>query len=463
MQPYEREMKGIKLLQERSASVTEAHRNIGNDLEHLKRQLQNMDAQDFESPEFAALRRGRLDAAHLEVPLPAVAPDTVYAEAERCLPGGMDLRDILSAEDFEEAHNRVDRRVLDFNRRHSLDAWDYAIAGSCGLFAAMLDLLCVAAPVSSGRTAFSQPLDGIFNRACQKTFNAIFPPEYSAELSKAFVIGAPDSSTQRQLLRVPEQAFGPLSHRFRSLAHDPVLGFFFGVRDMLHNTCTMVDNGRIVSLPSAQAPVQVQGVFQGLGRMLGHLASDFNAPSAGGNRGMGLPAPFMGLLSMFDIPFPDSEFGRLLSDVQGTQGMYLRGYDLRHFIVTSIPLAIMEVMLRTTYAVKQVKTGQAGFAETLKDTLPVRMHPRFRMITTLAYGTFCAVNAGKVHVTQNMLQANYAAWMGLTWNSFHALKWALLDRPLALWDDVAAIEIAELESLVQKLDALEARAAFLPI
>lgn len=80
----------------------------------------------------------------------------------------------------------------------------------------------------------------------------------------------------------------------------------------------------------------------------------------------------------------------------------------------------------------------------------------------LAYGTSSAVNAGKMYVTGNILNASYASWMGLAWNGFHALKWALLDKQLKLWGEVEAKEIAQLDGLILKMDELESRATRLP-
>jgi hypothetical protein len=110
-----------------------------------------------------------------------------------------------------------------------------------------------------------------------------------------------------------------------------------------------------------------------------------------------------------------------------------------------------------------MKLYGAGFGETVLDTMPGRLNPRFRTMLALAYGTSSAVNAGKMVVTENLLNATYASWMGLAWNGFHALKWALLDRPAQLWGEVEAKEIAELERLVAEMDALEARAVNLPV
>jgi hypothetical protein len=226
---------------------------------------------------------------------------------------------------------------------------------------------------------------------------------------------------------------------------------------MMHGTCTVVQDGGITSYPTTKVPAD-GNVFQLLGRMLGHLLSDVNAPSAKGNRGMGLPAPLMGVLRMFEgIPLGDSNFGKQI------EWMYVNGYDFRQFVVTSIPMAIMEVVLRALYVVKQMKLYGAGFGETLCDTMPLRMNPRFRIMLALAYGTSSCVNAGKVYVTQNLLNINYASWMGLAWNGFHALRWALLERHLKLWGEIESKEIAELEEVVGKVDQLSARAAALPV
>lgn len=72
-------------------------------------------------------------------------------------------------------------------------------------------------------------------------------------------------------------------------------------------------------------------------------------PPATAIEGMGLPAPFMGLLRMLEgIPVGDSNFGKQI------EWMYVNGYDFRQFAATSIPMLIMEVLLRVFYVGKQV-------------------------------------------------------------------------------------------------------------
>ena len=104
----------------------------------------------------------------------------------------------------------------------------------------------------------------------------------------------------------------------------------------------------------------------------------------------------------------------------------------------------------------------APFGETIMDTMPGRLNPRFRIMLALAYGTSSAVNAGKMYITQNILNANYASWLGLLWNGFHAMKWLLLDRQLKLWGEFETKEIEALENTVREIETLEARVARLP-
>ena len=203
---------------------------------------------------------------------------------------------------------------------------------------------------------------------------------------------------------------------------------------------------------NSDAPTMIEGLSALLGSGAG-TAGSLAALAGTGNRGMGLPAPFMGILRMFDnINIGDINIGKTV------EYMYVKGYDFRQFVVTSIPVAIMEVLLRVFYIVKQMNVYNVNFQDAFVETIPLNLNPKFRMMLALSYGTFAGVNAGKVYVTKNILNANYAAWMGFAWNTFFALKWALLDKHLKLWGDLEKKQIAEIEDIIVKLDALQSRA-----
>lgn len=456
--PYQSELKAIRLLQERSSEISMAHESIDTDLDSIKAALSELidSEEDLNSPDFILNKERHLESMSLSNKLVVSSSEQIYGFAESAFNGRVRLDDILTAQESVEVSNKINLRVKAFNDQYGLDGWDYALAGSCGLFASMLDIFCVKAPPKP-TVKWEQEVDGVFNKWVQQSFNKIIPPDLSDALSKANPIGAPDSSTIADLVGAPPNSINPLNHRLKSLAHDPILGFIFGVMDMLNGTCTIVVDGTIKSIPSTKPPTK-GSIFQLLGRMLGHLLSDVNAPSAKGNRGMGLPAPFMGLLRMFEgISVGDSNFGKQI------EWMYVNGYDFRQFVVASVPMTIMEIMLRAFYVIKQMKLYNRPFGESLVDTMPLKMNPRFRIMLALAYGTSSAVNAGKVYVTQNILDANYASWMGLAWNGFHSIKWVAFERHLKLWDGVAQKEIEDIQDIVTELDELSVRASRLPI
>ena len=452
----QRNIKAIKHLQRRSDAISEAQDEIAQGIRATKARLAALGDIDKSTPDFAKRKQAHLNALSKHEELPAVDLETIYHEAEAEFPEDATLDDILTSDDWTAVDRRIKTHIKDFNARYALDGWDYAIAGGCGLFAAMLDLLFVQAPPTP-TTAWTQKVDGVCNRGVQQAFNLLLSPDMSKELGRLNTVGSADSSTVGQLLGALPRTLNPLNHRLRSLSHDPILGFLFGVLDMRRGTCTVVRDGGLKIYQTPMDPVD-DGLFPLLGRLFGHLSSDVNAPSANGNRGMGLPAPFMGVLRMFDsLPVGDSDLGKQI------ESMYVKGYDFRQFVVTSIPVLIMEVLMRAFYTVKQVNRAGSPLGEALIDTMPGKMNPRFRMMLAMAYGTVAAVNGAKVYITKDVLNLNYAAWLGLIWNGFHAVKWVLLDRDLKLWEEIERQELEALERVVDQIDGLADRAGRLPV
>ena len=451
---FGKQIKAVKHIQNMAEETEAIYADIDRGIEDLKRSLMSLDA--FDEAEYQSALEHARNLPREAIPLERKTFREISREAEQSIKHKVTLDDILSREDKEEVNSRIARHIEEFNREYSLDAWDYAIAGTCGLVAGMLDILCVRSPVRSTAAKFSTPLEGTFNRAVQEAFNRILPPDVSHKLSESFRIGSADTSMKSKLTSFSGK-LSPYNHRLKELSHDPVLGFIFGVYDMMNNSCTIIENGRIATYSSMQANNFGENIFYAVGRMFGHLASDINAPSASGNRGMGLPAPFMGLLSMLRGMKINGE-----SVGSNIEYMYLSGYDMRQFTVSSIPVAIMEVLLHALWVIKGMNEGKSLW-HSLSQTLPGNVHKKFRIMMAASYGVLCALNAGKIHVTHNILDVNYAAWMGLIWNGFHALKWALLDKRFMLWESFERKELARLENTVNKLEELEHDVEFLPV
>jgi hypothetical protein len=98
-------------------------------------------------------------------------------------------------------------------------------------------------------------------------------------------------------INVKVEGLGPRTHRFQSLGHDPVLGFIFGVKDILRGTFTSIDtNGHLISqnVEIKDPTILGMNLFEALARVFGHMKSDIGTP---GN----LPVPLMPLFNILQF------------------------------------------------------------------------------------------------------------------------------------------------------------------
>lgn len=440
-------------MQQEAGKVDSIHSEIGTDLQDIKAQL------------LKALEEGSyLDKSTLSIKNhtnPTSLAKKSFSEivdiANSKIPDEVSFRDILSDDDLLKIDRKVNAYVEVFNKKHQLDGWDYAIGGGIGLFCAILDILFVQKPLKP-TVKYSQKVDGLFNQWSQTAINHLIPPDLSKALEKSFKIGGADSRLSQDFIDSISGKFNPVNHRFKSLNHDPVLACFIGALDVMNGTCTIVDNGTIRVMNTARGSSGDYSFFEALGMMLGHLASDFNTPSAKGNRGMGIPAPLMGLFgTLKGVKVNDTDIANL------AEYMYVKGYDARHFVTMSIPVLISEVLIRVLYITKEMQVNNRDFFEVFKETLPFNLSPRFRILLNISYGTMVAVNAGKVAITKDILNANYAMWLAFTWHTFHSMYWLVWAKNTELQsyiDDELAKELSELQL---KIDQLAKKAELLPI
>ena len=209
-------------------------------------------------------------------------------------------------------------------------------------------------------------------------------------------------------------------HRLLQLGHDPLLGFIFGVADILTGKMTTIDKtGKIVSqVMENYADRTESDIFAALAKQVIHFKSDITTS-------MGLPVPLMSLFNLL-------QFGSIGEEEQTiaeiVQGMYYEGYDFIHFCSMSIPAMLVEVIVRLGYAVKRIKEGHS-----VKDSIPISLdrekHPKLATMLFIAHAGATAANAGKVYFTQNPVAINYPQWIAFSKYSYSQLKWVLLEKP----------------------------------
>jgi hypothetical protein len=286
------------------------------------------------------------------------------------------------------------------------DAWDYTLVGVSGVLAALTDVLLVGTPQTSPLTAWLKS----YNSATADDWFGRWARSLEASCNVPYDAQAAFDGT-----RIP--GMSGRSHRMQSLGHDPVLGFVFGVLDILRGTVTGFSydhlQGRhtFVALPSAGMG-QETNLIAALLRHLGHLVSDVATP-------MGLPAP---LLSLFQGVNAGSFGPKGRSVGQIARWMYLNGYDLRHFLVGGLSLAVIEIVLRAGVMLRH-------YAEHGETPLDFAQHPKYRTMLLSAHGIAALANGGKVALMQgNPLAINLAQWYALIGHLVPSLHYWIFDE-----------------------------------
>jgi hypothetical protein len=355
------------------------------------------------------------------------------------------------------------RRLKETNSgwQHHWDGWDYVFVGTSGLLAALTDLFLVRIPQTIGSTSRYAGQVGSPLTAWMKKWGAgdgdrsdlfrdwvrLLEERCAVPYDAQRAAGFGDDG------RIPGMA--PRSHRLQSLGHDPVLGFVFGVRDLMRGTVTGFSYeapGRrhsYFSVPVASSHQPV-GLVEALLRHIGHLVSDVPTP-------MGLPPPFWTALQALNVgSFGDR--GRTVAEV--ARWMYLNGYDLRHFLAQGLSPAVIEIVLRGYLMLRHLhEQGEVPFA--------LESHPKYRCMLVTAHAVAAAGNVGKIALYQgNPLALNLAQWLALFSYLVPLLKYWIFERhhlemerlegeTNRVWDELARTTGQLLEKVMADLPMVE--------
>ncbi len=399
--------------------------NHDNELHELLKQRSSCSELDVSSAEKILLNRGyELPKKDINTLIPLKKSDVVVvrswdeicAEADELIPGDCEIESLFTKEEL--ALNKEYIRLLndEFNQIHRLDKVDVAIGALAGMVGATVDLLMVGIPQKTPEGLKAGPLSNFI----RDYFDKKFPEEEMEKLANSKVSKVPFDAQDNRNTTTYVEGLSAYYHRLLSLGHDPVLGFLFGVADILTGRMTTIDkSGKIVSqVMENYADRKETEIFKALAKQIAHFKSDVTTS-------MGLPAPFMSLFNL--LQFGNiGDYDQTIAEI--VQGMYYEGYDFIHFCSMSIPAMLVEVIVRLGYAFKRINEGYS-----IKESIPVSLnrnkHPKLATILFLGHSVATAVNAGKVVFTDNPLAINYAQWIAFTKYSYSQLKWALIEKP----------------------------------
>ena len=333
-----------------------------------------------------------------------------------------------------------------YDAQFAWDEWDYIFVGASGVLASLTDFLLVRIPQSlvTGEYAGQEgsPLTAWLKQYDTTKANDWFA-QWAQHLSDTCKVpyDATSFTGSAGVERFP--GMGGKTHRFQSLGHDPVLGFVFGVLDIMRGTITGFSYDKLTHTHTwlhgeVWSNLEPIGLIEAILRHIGHLISDIATP-------MGLPAPFMTLIQGINIGSFGKE-GRTVGEI--ARWMYLNGYDFRHFLVSGITPAVIEIVLRAYIMLKHyAQYGEAKFS--------LNSHPKYRTMLLAAHAIAALGNVGKIVLMQgNPLAINYAEWIALFRYLIPSIQYWVFDQHRLRLEHMERINYAGWDQLLQNSDKL---------
>lgn len=351
--------------------------------------------------------------------------DELLSDANQKFPNDIELSEFFTDSELLNQSNYINHLNSEFNDIHKLDIIDILIPTIAGILGGAVD--CALGGFTKSSNGMNIP--GSMSEYVRRQFNIYLPKEkikYLEKIAKVPYDALNYDSKGNIVVEQIVEGLSPVFHHLVSLGHDPILGFIYGVLDLMRGSVTTVDfNGKfVVQFIDGFSDKKAQDLFESITKVFLHMISDVNGSSNTKNDGMGLPVPFMAL-------FNGVEFGKVGSNdsiSELAKSMYYQGYDFRHFCSMSIPVMISEVIVRVSYFVKRLSEGYS-----LSDSLPITLNhihkPKLGTMLFIAHSSSVAINTGKVIFTKEPLDINYAQWLVFARYTVKQIKWALHEKP----------------------------------
>lgn len=334
-------------------------------------------------------------------------------EAQQSVGNNVPLESLFTEDELKANSAVIKKMNNEYDQIHHLDKYDIMISVIAGILAGAVDILLVGVPEKTREGLKAGPLSDYI----REYFEQRYPP---GELERLSISKVPYDAQDNRNTRANVDGLSAYYHRLLSLGHDPLLGFVFGVSDILNGKMTTIDKaGKIISQEmDCYAERREADAFNALIKQLIHLKSDITTS-------MGLPVPLMSLFNLLQF----GDIGKEEQTIaQIVQGMYYEGYDFIHFCSMSLSVMVLEAVIRMGYAIKRIKEGHS-----VKSSIPVstnqEKNPKLGTMLFLGHSAATAINSGKVMFTKNPLAINYPEWIAFASYSYRQLKWTMIKKP----------------------------------
>lgn len=315
----------------------------------------------------------------------------------------------LNKEDFDELNKVQLESSEKVISKYELDNFEKTTCWIAGLSAGIVDAFFLTNYKNLNTDNITKIKDnlhlkdtGVVNKFVDKRIKNLFSPEKIAELEQKFKVPY-DASSSKNLSEYIS-GLNPKTHRIQSLGHDPILGFYYGVRDILKGQFTAIDNaGNIITQNIPGSDSIGMNLFKAIALQFGHLCSDISTPA-------GLPIPFMSqLLRLKGGDIEGYSYNRLIKN------MYAKGYNFNHLLSMSVPALIIEISIRLSYFIYSLSKGLS-----FKESIPVNKVKLDKLLFN-SYLIASGCNGAKIIVSNG----NIFAFNPILWS--RTLKFGLIE------------------------------------
>lgn len=416
---FQKEIDVLKNQREKLISLNNDYSKINNKLDELENKLQeyiksrNIDTSKINN----SIKTMSSEVVSIEVDEVRdyeKSFNELLSEANQNGYENVNLSDIATKEEIIEVNNILKSYYKEFTDQYKLDKYDYAISGIIGTIAALMDYFLVTKVEGKSVTS------GKLKSGVEGFWNKLLSESKIKELEKNNKVSY-DISTNTS--KISQQVLGlcPQYHRFQSLGHDPILGFIFGVFDIMKGQLTAVDgNGRLI-IQSMQG-ADTKNIIEAIITVFGHFLSDVGTKSDGGKI-LSVPAPLTPLLQLINKGSINYK-GKKLTIADLSKKMYCDGYNFNHFIGMSLPVLLIEVLTRLSFVIKEIFFT--------KNNISINNNPKLNVMLCIANGILFAENVGKLAITKNPFAINYVSWISTAKYGFKTLKWVVYDREVEM-------------------------------
>lgn len=394
--------------------LDESYKTLNTDLDELEKKLKlfmNVNQVNFENLESKSVDTSMKSINKESVQVNRTFND-LLKESHNAGYQNTDIYDVATKEEVEEANRLLSSYYQEFSNQYRLDKYDYVISGIIGSLAALMDYFLVT--TVSGKEVTSGKL-----KSCTENFwNTILSEDKIKFLEEKYKVTY-DISLNTSKISQEVLGLCPRYHRFQSLGHDPIIGFVFGVSDLMKGQLTAIDaNGRLIIQSVKEA--ETKGFIESIITVFGHFLSDVGTKSKTGKI-LSVPAPFTPLLQL--IQYGSIEYkGRSYTVADLSKKMYSDGYNFNHFIGMSLPVMLIEILTRLSFVLKE------NFF--LKQDVQIKGNPKLNIMLCIANGILFAENVGKLAITKNPFAINYVSWISMAKYGFKTLKWLSYDKEM---------------------------------